>query len=249
MKPPSINSEGFEVPDKTLVVVPNLGIQKEQISPLLESLDGNFKRDWFTDHFYYCLPLNIGNQYGFIVKAEADFSVYWTGEVGPHGVTVDYGDVRPTVQKYDGHFGSGIVTVQNSWHYRTPPGVNLMTISPPNFIKHGITHMTGVIETDNLQRDFTFNFKITKPGIRINFKAGEPIGAFIPIPRYFADSFSIAFDKDIFSEDVLAEETKANVEYGRLRTYEDVLKNHTAGRLYFKGIDAWGNPYDDHQKR
>ena len=44
MKPPSINSEGFEVPDKTLVVVPNLGIQKEQISPLLESLDGNFKR-------------------------------------------------------------------------------------------------------------------------------------------------------------------------------------------------------------
>ena len=69
MKPPSINSEGFEVPTNTLVVVPNRGIQKEQVSPLLESLDGNFKRDLFTDHFYYCLPLNIGNQYGFIVKA------------------------------------------------------------------------------------------------------------------------------------------------------------------------------------
>ena len=136
MKPPSINSEGFEVPDKTLVVVPNLGIQKEQISPLLESLDGNFKRDWFTDHFYYCLPLNIGNQYGFIVKAEVDFSVYWTGDVSPHGVTVESGSAQPTVQKYDGHFGSGIVTVQNSWHYRTPPGVNLMTISPPNFINN-----------------------------------------------------------------------------------------------------------------
>lgn len=248
MKPTIINSGGFEVPTNTLVVVPNLGIKKEQITPLLESLDGNIKRDWFTDHFYYCLPLNIGNQYGFIVKAETDFSVYWTGDVNPTGVSVDYEEAKPVTQKYDGHFGSGIVTIQNPWHYRTPPGVNLMTISPPNFIKHGISHMTGVIETDNLQRDFTFNFKITKPGIRINFKAGEPIGAFIPIPRYFADEFSIAFDKDVFNEEAILEEHKTNVEYGRLRRNEDMNKPHTAGRLYFKGLDAWGNSYEDHQK-
>ena len=53
----------------------------------------------------------------------------------------------------------GVVTIQNRFTFRTPPDVNLMTINPPNYWIDGIQHMTGVIETDNLRRDFTFNLK------------------------------------------------------------------------------------------
>lgn len=244
-----INKEDNLVPEKTLLVVPNSGVSREDIDNLLIPLNFIKKRDWFTSHFYYCLPLTIGNMYGFIVKAERDVTIYWNGDESIQGLTVQQKHEERRCQTFDGHFGSGILTVQNNWHYRTPPGVNLMTITPPNFPQHGLMHMTGVIETDNLSRDFTFNLKVTKPNIYVTIKAGDPIGAFIPIPRYFADRFTIKYADELFTPEEIDLEYKAGAELARQRQQEDILKPHAAGRKYFKGTDAWDNPFPDHQKK
>ncbi len=146
---PLINSPGHEIPEKTLLVIPQPGINNEEIENLLIPLTSYKKRDWFTSHFYYCLPLAIGNIYGFIVKAERDVTIYWDGSEAIQGLFINDDTSKQRCQGFSNHFGSGIFTIQNFWHYRTPPGINLMTITPPNFPQHGLMHMTGVIETDN----------------------------------------------------------------------------------------------------
>ena len=95
--------------------------------------------------------------------------------------------------RIDSHFGEGIITIGTPFILRTPPGINIMTINPPNYIIPNITVMTGVIETDNLRRNFTFNLKIQMPNIRVTVPAGTPLAGFIPIPRYFADNFELKY--------------------------------------------------------
>lgn len=243
-----INEPGREIPEKTLLVVPNQGISNEEIATLLQPLDGVKQRNWFNPHFYYCLPLTVANQYGFIVRAQRDFSIYWDGGSSNASTRVMDTPVDRPIQKYSSHFGEGTVTIQNYWHYRTAPGVNLMTINPPNFVQHGLTHMTGVIETDNLRRDFTFNLKMTRPHGYVEIKAGEPVGAFIPIPRWYADQFKIAYANELYSDEEIQLEHATGAEFARQRMGEDLEKPRQAGRRYFKGEDAWGTPFKDHQR-
>jgi hypothetical protein len=78
-----MNEPGFEVPDNHILVVPhNLGIPENgYYQEVILPLAGETKRDWFTSHFYYCLPINIGNQYGFVIKSLIDFDIFWEGGV------------------------------------------------------------------------------------------------------------------------------------------------------------------------
>lgn len=248
MNKPIINSPGYEIPEKTILIVPEKHVSNSQISSLVQPLTEIKTREWFNPMFYYCLPLAIGNQYGFIVKAQESFTVFWDGESHKGSVKVSYEKSGKQIQKYSSHFGEGIVTIQNYWHFRTPPGVNLMTITPPNFIQHGLLHMTGVIETDNLRRDFTFNIRITKPNIKITINKGDPIGAFIPIPRWYADQFKLAFANEIYNQNAIDLEHEVGQEFNRQRRSDDKQKPKNAGRRYFRGEDAWGNKFLDHQK-
>jgi hypothetical protein len=132
-------------------------------------------------------------------------------------------------------------------HFRTPPEINLMTINPPNTILPNVTAMTGVVETDNLSYPFSFNLKLQMPGLMTEIRAGTPIAAFIPIPRYFADKFSLVNALDIFPKDVvLADSTEAE---NRSKD-RDARKGTTSpfDKKYLTGVDFYGNAYDNHQK-
>jgi hypothetical protein len=244
----TINDPNNLVPEKSIAVVFNAGIDKNKAFELMAPLRGGLKREWFNPHFYYCLPLTMGNQYGFIFTAEYDFEAVWDGSSGPEGVSIQRGP-GAQMQIISAHFGEGIVTIQNPWHFRTAPGINLMTITPPNMPQHGIHHMTGVIEADNLRRDFTFNIKLTEPGVKVSFKKGDPVGAFIPIQRYYVDDFKLVDAATIFTEAEISEEWAVGREFGLARQTVDTSKPHQAGRLYFKGEDSRGNKFPDHQKR
>ena len=155
-----INKENL-VPDKTIVVVPHF-LNDNSYLDIIEPLKGKARRDWFDEAFYYCLPLTVGNQYGFVIKTEFDFSFIWNGDADPKN-SITFKTEGSQIDKYpraESHFGSGIITINPPFTLRTPPGVNLMTINPPNYIIPNITVMTGVVETDNLRRNFTFNLKI-----------------------------------------------------------------------------------------
>jgi hypothetical protein len=238
-----INDNKNPIPPNTLIIVPNVGIDKNKILDIVEPLKNNKKRDWFTSHFYHCLPLIIGNTYGFIIKAENDFSIICKNDI----VKINYEKDKNFVQTYSNHFKSGIFTVQNFFHFRVTSGVNLMTIAPPNFYKDGIYHLTGVVESDNLRRDFTFNFKVTE-NKEIYFKKGEPIAAFIPIPRYFADQFNLSFADELFSDELIKEEHEIQKVFSYQRENVDIHNSRGVGKKYMKGMDAYGNKFNDHQK-
>jgi hypothetical protein len=234
-----------------IVAVPYSDIVDYSCTEEYMSLRGEKRRKWFSDHAYMCLPLVIGNQYGFVVKSKHSFTAIWTGGEGIEAtrVVVHNFDGDWKGQKIESHFGLGIITIQNSFTLRTPAGVNLMTINPPNHFIHGLGHMTAVIETDNLRRDFTFNLKMTKAGSRVDIKKGDWIGCFIPIPRYFVDSFDMVDAKDYLTREQIVAEHKCGDEFTNQRTGSDTKMPRGAGRRYFNGEDAFGNKFPDHQKR
>lgn len=242
-----LNNPGYEVPEKTILVVPHSlyddGFYKEVIKPLKHES----KRDWFNAHYYYCLPLNIGNQYGFMIQSLRDFEVTWDGSTADPEITFLNEDNNEK-QTVKGGFGNGVFTIQNRFAIKTPIGINVMTIQPPNMFIPGCIAMTGVIETDNIKRDFTFNVKITVPNVTITIKKGDPLGAFIPIPRHFVDNFELGLIDDFFPkvvhENEIGESTRLSIE----RNTVDMEKPHLSGRRYFKGVNTDGTEYPDHQR-
>ena len=74
-----INDKGNEVPENTIVVIPHALDSDGSYKEVLLDLKGNPKREWFNSHFYYCLPLTIGNQYGYVIKSIRDFTAIWDG--------------------------------------------------------------------------------------------------------------------------------------------------------------------------
>lgn len=221
------------------------------IDLVVDSFKGNKKRDWFVNHAYFCLPLVIGNQYGFGIKSLKTFEVEWNGGESTRDCTLKIIESDPEHSDYQSissHFGMGTITIQNRFTFRTPPGVNLMTINPPNYWIDGIQHMTGVIETDNLRRDFTFNLKVTRKNEKIRINRGDYIGCVIPIPRYFVDSFELEKGESILEKVEIDKERQAMADFGVERSTVDRDRLHGNGRRYFNGEDVYGNKFLDHQK-
>lgn len=243
------------IPDTTIAAIAYDPVwqSQEHIDTIFESLKGNSKRDWFINHAYHCLPLVIGNQYGFVLKSLYDFEVVWDGGQLVESVKVniitpeeEYNKTR-NLQSIKAHFGMGTFTVQTPYQLRTPPGVNLMTINPPNSFIDGIYHMTGVIETDNLRRDFTYNLRITRANHIIRINKGDYIGCFIPYPRHFIDHYTIVNSEKIFSKEDVQTERECAKAFGVERSTVDQQKKHRNGKRYWRGVDIYDNEFPDHQ--
>lgn len=236
-----------KIPEKTIAYFfDRTESTNNNINNFVEKLD--IKRDWFNPHFYKCLPLAIANSYGFSVKADFDFSAIWSGSNDRDSTKImGIKDDKTLYPKVESRFGSGIITLTYPFQLRTPPGVNLMTINPPNVIIPNVTVMSGVIETDNLRWFFTFNLKIQKPNVETHFPKGTPLSSFIPIPRYYSDQFSLANYEDIVSEDQYTEELQASLDFAYKRNEVDKDLPDKSGRDYYFGRDVYGNIFNDHQ--
>lgn len=239
------------VPKNVIISIPETPTFTNASSLVVETFKGKIKRNWFVNHAYWCLPLTIGNQYGFGIKSLKKFTVTWDGTDTPSGTIVNILDngTYSDYQTVSSHFGMGTVTIQNRFTFRTPSGVNLMTINPPNFWIDGIQHMTGVIEADNLRRDFTFNLKITRPNYPITINIGDYVGCILPIPRYFVDKFEHKPAQEILNNVEIQEEQKAMKDFGIERSNLDRNKPHGNGRRYFTGKDIYDNVFPDHQTK
>ena len=76
---PFINDEGHEVPENKILVVPHSLNSPTYFEEVITPLKGMPKREWFDPHAYYCLPLTVGNQYGFMINSLRDFEFVWPG--------------------------------------------------------------------------------------------------------------------------------------------------------------------------
>lgn len=209
------------------------------------------KRDWFSPHFYRCLPLTIGNQYGFVITNQFDFSFVWNGQDTRDSITFKFYEPMEEIDnKYfsvKSHFGHGIITISTPFILQTPAGVNLITINPPNHVIPNITVMTGVVEADNISMPFTFNLKIQIPNLEVFVPAGTPLAGFIPIPRYYQDSFSLKLAEDIFDEETLIKKEQAYADSSTHREEVEESLPNQVGRFYLNGVDVYGNRFKDHQ--
>ena len=146
------------------------------------------------------------------------------------------------IQNYYNTLKSGILSVRNKFIIRTSPGINLMTIQPPNFFIDGIAAMTSVIESDNLRSSFSFNIKVTRPLTKINIKKGDMLAAFIPVKRYFIDSFELIDGLDTLDEPTL------ELEWASANKTKSEMSDGKEHDRYYNGIFPNNLPFPDHQK-
>lgn len=248
-------NQGNNVPEKTIAVFTdpfNVNFESKDRDRLYNIIDKSpKKRDWFTPHFYRCLPLTIGNQYGFIIKSEFGFGFSWDGKDDVDSVTLYIDDKEEEVNKkypiISTTLGNGLITITLPFWLRTPPGVNLITINPPNYILPNATVMTAAIETDNLRRDFNITLKVQMPNIKVFIPAGTPLAAVIPIPRYYADQFELKYAEDIFDQETIDEEIQTIIDTSISRNGPEKELPNQVGRQYLLGEDVYGNKFPDHQ--
>ncbi len=244
----------IKVPKNTIVALPYDDFYRGRQDEIYFSLKGQHKRDWFSKHAYLCLPLVIGNQYGFAMKSLLDATLLWNGGPEPQDTTVTIHNTEAaqkhgSLQLMNSHFGLGIVTVQTAFALRTPPSINLMTFQPPNWFIDGLQNMTGVVETDNLRRDFTFNMKLTRANHLVKIKVGDVLGAVLPYPRDYVDHFELKDAYHVFSAEEISTEQKAAHDFGVERSTQDPKKKRGVGRRYFEGEDVYGTKFTQpHQK-
>lgn len=254
------------VPSNTIAAIPlieNNGLEKfdmQDLKTFLKPLKKSRKRYWFKKDFYKCLPLSIGNMQGFVVSLPFDFDVMWDGGESPESIYFNFYENEKKFRNklhisINSHFGHGILTIHLPVMLKTPPGINLMTISPPNFPTPGLSAMTGVVESDNLRFTFSLNIKIDVQNTWIKIEKDYPLVGIIPIPRYFCDSFEIVNGYDIFSDDEIEEERIIEKENSIVDYYlrHDINGNNVSlynkwwDGCYYDGTDIRGNLFSDHQ--
>lgn len=225
----------------------------KDLSEIIVPAKNNHHRDWFGKHFYKCLPLTIGNMQGFLVSVPFDFAVMWNGGNNKEDLLFSSSEKEKTYNNKKhirvlSHFGHGIFTLDLPFMLKTPPGVNLMTISPPNYISYGLNTMTGVVESDNLRQYFTVNIKVNLVNEWITIPSGYPLAGIIPIPRYFCDSFEIVDANDLFNKEQIEEEQNICFEHEFIRNYlQENNIDDGLDRTYYFGKDIRGNKFPDHQ--
>jgi hypothetical protein len=244
----------IKVPDHRILALPYDDHYAGRQDEVFLSLRGLHKRDWFSKHAYLCLPLVIGNQYGFAVKSLFHATFLWNGGAEPKDTTItvhnaEQAAAHGNLQLLASQFGLGIVTVQTAFALRSPPEINLMTLQPPNAFIDGLQNLTGVVEADNLRRDFTFNLKITRPDFPVEIKVGDLLAAVLPIPRGFVEKFELIDAYEALSPDTVADEQQTARDFGREREEIDSKNKRGVGRRYFKGEDVYGRKFEhSHQQ-
>jgi hypothetical protein len=179
--------DGLVVPNKTIAmfpIIPDEGLEPfnlKNVGLFLNPLNTNHKRDWFTSHFYKCLPLSIGNMQGFIFSLPYTFSVFWNGCNTTNDVLVEfYEDFSPYERKNfiypTSEFGNGFVVSPKS--DATDGKIELFILKPFSFWRTpGIIYRFFMRKSHNSQFAEVISFE--KATINLSQKIahydGEPV--------------------------------------------------------------------------
>lgn len=152
-----------------------------------ELVPASATRAWMDEfasrHPYRCLPMTIGNTWGWEILSPAKFAISWNGGPTNDDLTFEVLDDFPWLSHFaQSNFSRGIATFHTGYLFRTEPGWDLMTSGPINSPKDGIDALAGVIETDWLPYPFTMNWHFTRPGTVV-FEKGEPFCLVYPVPH------------------------------------------------------------------
>jgi len=151
------------------------------------------KRDWMDrtpeNYVYRCIPLSAANTMGWELLNPVDCEFRWNG-LTPQEQLFVYQQRKMRFGPRS-HFGSGVVTWDLPFLFRTPPEYGLVVTGPANHEKADITPLDGFIRTDWLPFPFTMNWRITSPDKTIRFDEGEPIARIFPYPLGLLDEMNL----------------------------------------------------------
>jgi hypothetical protein len=151
------------------------------------------KRDWMDrtpeNYAYRCTPMSAANTMGWEIINPVDCEFRWNG-LTPHQQVFIYSQ-RETRYGPKSHFGTGIITWELPFLFRTSADYGIAVTGPANHDHAHITPLDGFIRTDWLPFPFTMNWRITTPDVVIRFEEGEPIARVFPYPLALLDEAEI----------------------------------------------------------
>lgn len=210
---------------------------------------GRAERDWMdaTDErfAYRCLPLTVANAMGWELIVPARLTARWNGgdELEDLGVEVDdpaWGEGRLALS----HFGHGVLTFNTGYVFRTEPGIGIWARGAPNWVKHGIQALDGLVETDWLHFTFTMNWRFTAPG-EVSFEAGEPFCFITPFAYRSLDEYRPEIreiSKDPALADGFEDWKDRRLDFNeRLRQEEEGAVRQKWQKWYFRGETPTGD--------
>lgn len=211
-------------------------------------------RRWMDEtpqrHAYRCLPMLMANALGWNILCPVSFTATWQGDRGLNGVAIDFEGA--TWNSVSSHFGSGILTFNIDYLFRTEAGHNLWVRGPANEGKDGIGPLEGVVEADWLPFTFTMNWRFTRPGT-IRFEQGEPFCTLLPYPRGYIESVQPVV-RPLASDEALSAAyagwRQARDEFNAgLRVTGSAAQQRKWQRDYFQGNNQQNERFEEHQTR
>lgn len=216
-----------------------------------EIVPAPYQRQWMEETpgrgAYRCLPLSMANQAGWLIRAPFSFSANWNGAVDPAGVTLDF-DTEPerAARSVLSHFGTGILTFQLPFLFRTPPGIGLLVRGAPNWPVVNFAALEGLVETDWNPASFTMNWKILEPDRPVVFRREWPVCFLQPFDLNLPESLGTA--RRPLGEEPAEQEHYTEWRSSRAAFMEsEERKKGGWQRDYFQGIDAKGNVVPTHR--
>jgi Family of unknown function (DUF6065)/Cupin-like domain len=210
------------------------------------------QRDWMdatpSRFAYRCLPVAIANQTGLWVRNPVGFTATWEGSERPESIGFTFDGAPELWSKWiSNEFGSGIITWNTPFLFRTrPDGSRLMISGPANSFKDNAHPLSAILESDWMTMSFTMNWKIMRPGHPVRFEVGEPIFQAIPLSVDTGaeiEGASVTYKK--LDDDPLL--SRAYREWDRSRklfkerSRAGTLKDDDWQKDYFLGRDASGS--------
>jgi len=215
---------------------------------------------------YRCLPMVLANQACLMIENPADFTACWNGGTRPEDSWIEFGgqqspnpftfhvSVGPNEGARDSrvssHFGSGVITFQMPYLFRTPPGINLWVKGPANLPKDGACALEGIVEADWSAATFTMNWQLTRPGLIVEFKRGEPICMIVPVVRGLAEGLEpqqapIGANPELEAEYRTWRERRT--EFLRVLPTQAASSKTGWEKDYFQGRSPSGDYFEGHQ--
>ena len=197
------------------------------------------KRDWMdkaSGNPYRCLPLTIGNQFGWTISCPFDFKAIWNGNTNAENAfIIEFNEKYEYSNYIASHFGDGILTFSLPYLFKTEKSYGLFLRGPTNHVKHNITYLDAFVETDWLNFTFTYNIKFQKPNVEVEFKKDEPLLSFFPFQLKNLEDVEFSFSSIHNDKELL----KNYEEYSKLRVeWNKTVKDKDWMKDYFKGDKA-----------
>ena len=235
---------------------PNLVAYRVSPWPPMQLVTARASRDWMeaTPNRFAnrCLPLRIASQAGWFILNSHALRISWNGGNDLSDLEIESLDGE-TAYPASSHFGSGILTFNLPFLFRTPKGYNLHVRGPANWPKDGAYPLEGIVETDWAVSTFTMNWKLTRANLPVIFEAGEPICMIVPRRRGELEAFEPEI-RNIEEEPQLASAYKqwaeSRAEFNRdLKVPESEAVRIGWQKDYVRGSTPGGLRAKEHQTR